>query len=42
MSNISKLHAAVKRGDVDVMRALLDGDSRLANARSNSGAPIFR
>ena len=38
MSNISKLHAAVKRGDVDGIKALLAGDRGLANMRSDTDA----
>jgi ankyrin repeat protein len=36
MSAVTDLHAAVKRGDLEAIRALLKGDARLANARSET------
>jgi ankyrin repeat protein len=36
MSAVSDLHDAVKRGDLEVIRALLEGDARPANSRSET------
>jgi ankyrin repeat protein len=36
MSNVTKLHEAVKRGDITAITALLDADRALANARSET------
>jgi ankyrin repeat protein len=36
MSNVTRLHDAVKRGDVAIVRALLDDDRSLANSVSES------
>jgi ankyrin repeat protein len=36
MSNVTALHDAVKCGDLERLRALLDENSRLANARSET------
>jgi ankyrin repeat protein len=36
MSNVESLHDAVKRGDVERIRALLAADPRLASARSET------
>ena len=38
MSDVTKLHDAVKHGDLDVMRALLADDRGLANARGEADA----
>jgi ankyrin repeat protein len=35
-SQVTQLHAAVKRGDVAAMKALLEADRRLVNARSET------
>jgi ankyrin repeat protein len=35
-SEVTALHAAVKRGDVAAMKALLEGERALANARSET------
>jgi ankyrin repeat protein len=38
VSEVSALHAAVKRGDLPAMRRLLEADPGLANARSETDA----
>ena len=38
MSSVSDLHAAVRRGDLAAMKALLAADRTLANARSETDA----
>jgi ankyrin repeat protein len=37
-SEVTELHAAVKRGDLPAMRRLLEGNPALANARSETDA----
>jgi ankyrin repeat protein len=37
-SEVTELHAAVKRGDLPAMRRLLESDPALANARSETDA----
>ena len=38
MSNVTALHDAVRRGDLERIRALLDQDARLASSRSETDA----
>jgi uncharacterized protein len=38
MTQVTELHAAVKRGDLPAMRRLLESDPQLANARSETDA----
>ena len=36
MSAVTDLHAAVRQGDLQALRALLEGERRSANARSET------
>jgi hypothetical protein len=40
MSAVTDLHAAVRQGNLQALRLLLEQDRRLANARSEHGAEV--